>query len=426
VNNGKMFTLRVSTMCFGIALGALVIMSLVGVAPTVRAQNAPAMKVVYNFRQATGYYPTGVIRDTAGNLYVATRNGGTNGYCLRGCGTILRVSPSGGATVLYAFPPGSPNAGPTPNGLTLDAKGILYGVTVGGGHFQVGSVFKLAPSGTEKTIYNFQKSGEGGYLPNSSLTIDSAGNFYGVTYFGGLGYGVIYTVTPSGSETGLYSFMGGTDGAYSFASPISDAAGNLFGTADEGGDLSCSLNPGFGCGTVWKLDTSGNLTVLYSFTGGTDGALPASGLEMDSSGNLYGTAEGGGDLSCDPPAGCGVVFKIDSSGNFTDLYAFAGGANDGQFPDNALILDSNGNLYGMTYSGGDQSCPDSNGEPGCGTVFKVDSSGNETILHIFTGGISDGALPVSAPLISDGKGNLYGTTTNGGTANVGVLFAVRE
>jgi uncharacterized repeat protein (TIGR03803 family) len=179
-----------------------------------------------------------------------------------------------------------------------------------------------------------------------------------------------------------------------------------------------------GCGTVYKLDTSGNLTVLYTFMGGTDGAAPRAGLVMDGSGNLYGDAEGGGDLSCGAGYGCGTVFEIDSWGNFTVLHTFTGGANDGEVPDGVLFRDSAGNLYGTTGYGGDQSCS-IYGSAGCGVVFKVDTSSNETILHNFTGETTDGAVPLSR-LITDGKGNLYGTTLYGGMSNSGTIFRVRE
>jgi uncharacterized repeat protein (TIGR03803 family) len=240
----------------------------------------------------------------------------------------------------------------------------------------------------------------------------------------GGGCGITYKVTPSVGESVLHSFTGGADGGIPMASPVLDATGNLYGTASGGGDLTCSQGGGNGCGTVWKLDTSGNFTVLHSFTGGTDGAGPVAGLVMDSSGNLYGDSSEGGDLSCGPGFGCGVVFKIDSSGNFTALYAFTGGANDGQFPIATLLRDSSGNLYGTTEEGGDQSCSQF-GSAGCGVVFKLSGSDNETILHAFAGGVTDGALPPSAALITDGKGNLYGITPYGGTLDGGVIFAVK-
>jgi uncharacterized repeat protein (TIGR03803 family) len=418
MNNTK--GLRVSTLCFGIALGALVITSLVGVAHIVRAQNAPAEKVIYNFAPATGDIPTGVISDPFGNLYVATQEGGSNGSCHLGCRNILKLSPPGRAKELYAFPPGDGNHAPGPAGaLTRDAQGNLYGATEVGGRYNDGSVFKLTASGIEGILHSFDTATGDGYSPSSGVTIDSERNLYGSTQGGGAdGYGIIYKLNPSGNETVLYGFAGGADGRYPYGNPILDAAGNLYGTALGGGDLSCTLGQGEGCGTVWKLDTSGNFTVLYSFTGGTDGALPEAGLVMDTSGNLYGVAAEAGNLSCNGGYGCGTVFEISSSGNFTVLYAFSGGSSDGEVPHAALFRDSSGNLYGATETGGNQSCVN-----GCGVVFKLPSSGSETILHFFVGGTTDGAYPVGA-LITDGKNNLYGATLEGGVANGGVIFAV--
>jgi uncharacterized repeat protein (TIGR03803 family) len=146
---------------------------------------------------------------------------------------------------------------------------------------------------------------------------------------------------------------------------------------------------------------------------------------MNPSGNLYGAADYGGDLSCYSPYGCGTVFEINSSGNFSLLHTFLGGSNDGQTPETTLLRDSSGNLYGTTYQGGNLSCSIGDGV-GCGVVFKLATSGNETILHEFAGGTSDGAQPAAlAALVTDGRGNLYGTTQYGGTANGGVIFAVR-
>jgi uncharacterized repeat protein (TIGR03803 family) len=432
MSSKREFTLRVSMMCFGIALGALVLLSLVGVARTVSAQNPASEKVIYNFAPATGQYPAGgVISNPAGNLYVATQAGGSDQSCDGGCGNILELVPPGKATQLYAFPPGLGNAkaAPGPVGsLTRDAQGNLYGATAFGGRYSFGSVFKLTASGVEGILYSFDPAKGDGYEPNSGVTIDSEGNLYGTTYFGGgttgcggPGCGIVYKLSPSGGETILHSFTGNADGGSPVGSPILDAAGNLYGTAALGGDLNCPLGGGEGCGTVWKLDTSGNFTVLYSFTGGTDGAFPETALVIDPSGNLYGAAGVGGILSCptDSGRGCGTVFEIGSSGNFSVLYAFAGGSSDGAIPSAALLRDSAGNLYGTTDAGGNQSC-----EVGCGVVFKLTSSGSETILHFFAGGTTDGEYPRSA-LITDGKSNLYGTTSYGGTANGGVVFQVQ-
>jgi uncharacterized repeat protein (TIGR03803 family) len=423
-------TALVPVVCFGITIGALIFSFLFGVAHTARAQGPSTERVAYSFVPGTGYNPTGVIRDTSGNLYVATGAGGSSHGCTDGCGNILKLSDPGKATVLYTFMAVPPTGSPGPSMLIRDAKGNLYGATSYGGSNRLGSVFELTPSGEEGTLHNFAGGNDGEY-PIGGLTKDSAGNLYGTTGFGGgtgcggEGCGVVYKVTHSGTETVLYSFTGGADGRGPEASPILDATGNLYGTAAIGGNLTCLQGQGEGCGTVWKLDTLGNLTILYSFMGGTDGAVPAAGLVLDPSGNLYGDAFYGGDLACNEGTGCGVAFKVDSSGNFTVLHTFTGGANDGFGPLAALLRDSAGNLYGTTVQGGDQSCTQS-GVPGCGVVFKLDASGNETILHAFAGATMDGAVPTDGALITDGKGNLYGTTAFGGVANGGVIFAVRK
>jgi uncharacterized repeat protein (TIGR03803 family) len=247
MNGSRRLTIQDSTMRFGITLGALVIMSLVGVAHTVRAQSAPAEKLVYNFRPATervifnfttatGYFPSGVIRDAAGNLYVATDSGGSNQDCTNGCGNILKLSPPGKSTGLYTFPVVPPNHAPDSSTLVRDATGNLYGATSYGGA-DLGSVFVLTSAGVEKTLHNFT-AGNDGYYPFGGVTMDSAGNLYGTTLFGGGtacgggGCGIIWRVTTSGIETILYSFTGGSDGREPEASPILDAAGNLYGTAN--------------------------------------------------------------------------------------------------------------------------------------------------------------------------------------------------
>jgi uncharacterized repeat protein (TIGR03803 family) len=430
--NGKgKFTLRISTMCFGIALVTLAFTCVVW---TVSAQHAPGYSLVYNgFSAATGSSPSGTIAlDSAGNIYGTTVEGVNQSTCGDGdgCGTIFKISSTGQQTILHTFTSGSYFNGVGANGVIRAANGTLYGTTLQGGASGVGTVFKLTSSGSYGVLHHFTGGATDGSEP-SAVVAASSGNLYGTTTQGGgtgcspyPGCGTIYKVTPSGTETVLYSFTGGTDGREPGGTAVLDSTGNLYGTASVGGDLSCSLGDGEGCGTVWELDTSGNLTVLYSFTGSTDGAAPSAGVIRDSSGNLYGDTPFGGDLSCDPPLGCGVVFEINSSGNFSVLHTFVGGANDGESPLGALLRDSAGNLYGTAVGGGDQSCI-STGSGGCGVVFKIANSGGETILHTFTGSTTDGAQPRGA-LISNGKGTLYGTTQEGGTANGGVIFAVRE
>ena len=213
--------------------------------------------------------------------------------------------------------------------------------------------------------------------------------------------------------TTLYNFTGSTDGAYPFAGLVQDEMGNLYGVAAEGGNLSCQLG-GNGCGVVFKIDTTGKETVLHSFSG-KDGADPYGGLVRDKEGNLYGTTEYGGDLHCDKYQGfgCGVAFKIDTTGKETVLHVFRGGRSDGCEPYQNLIMDEAGNLYGTTPG-----CGASNG----GTVFKLTKKGKETLLHNFAW--SDGATP--SGMLRDASGNFYGLTEQGGTSGRGVLYKLTK
>ena len=217
----------------------------------------------------------------------------------------------------------------------------------------------------------------------------------------------------------LYTFTGQADGANPYAGVIADDAGNIYGTAAKGGDLACVEGYGYGCGVVFKIDSAGQYTVLHAFRGGTDGALidgySSEGVVRDNDGNLYGTAFYGGDPNC----GCGVVYKIDPQGNYSVIHMFTG--PDGYNPDQTLLLSRDGNLYGTTFQGGTNEC----GGYGCGVVFKMDLQGNETLLYSFreTGG--DGNFPGSpGPLAQDHDGNLYGNTGGGGTFGQGVVFKI--
>jgi uncharacterized repeat protein (TIGR03803 family) len=213
--------------------------------------------------------------------------------------------------------------------------------------------------------------------------------------------------------TTLYNFTGSTDGGYPYAGVIQDEAGNLYGTTGAGGNLSCQLG-GNGCGVVFKLDTTGKETVLHSFSG-KDGAYPYGTLVRDEAGNLYGTTEYGGDFQCDKyqGIGCGVAFKLDMTGKETVLHVFRGGRADGCNPYQNLIMDKAGNLYGTT--------------PGCGaydlgTVFKLTRNGKETLLHNFAG--PDGEIP--SGMLRDASGDFYGLTEQGGRAGHGVLYKLTK
>lgn len=282
-----------------------------------------------------------LITDGAGNLYGTTSGGGPNNL-----GTVFKISASGAESIVYSFA-GSPNDGALPNALVMDSTGNLYGTTSAGGANYDGTMFKIDPVGTETVLHSFGASQTDGVGPNSLIT-DGAGNFYGTTLQGGRGgWGTVFKITSAGSESALYSFGSRVDDGMAPQSLIMDNAGDLYGVTWEGGPNSN--------GTVFKISVSGTESELYSFLGGSiDGTAPTS-LVIDSSGNLYGTANAG-------PSQAGVVFKINAAGAESLLYSFKNGTSDGILPD-TLIMDGDGNLYGATSSGGYYDD---------GTVFKID------------------------------------------------------
>ena len=376
--------------------------------------------VLCSFTGANGAQPnTALITDTAGNLYGSTLSGGSDNG-----GTFFKLDTTGQETVLYSFPATNGDGADSrlfgrsgeEAGLIMDSAGNLYGTTVYGGASGAGTVFKLDTTGSETVLYSFRglEKADGDY-PQGGLIMDNAGNLYGTTFYGGMvgcpivlydkGCGTVFKIDPTGQETVLYSFTPANgDGENPAAGLVMDSGGNLYGTTSLGGLVGCQFD--MSCGTVFKIDPTGHETVLYSFTGSYgDGAGPSSALIMDSAGNLYGTTEAGG-LS-----GIGTVFELDTTGHETVLYSFDGTPGDAYLPVSGLIMDSAGNLYGTTYADGFD-LP--------GMVYKLDTTGHETVLYSFTDG-SDGGNP-SAGLIMDNAGNLYGTTVNGGASDVGTVF----
>ncbi len=329
--------------------------------------------------------------------------------------------------VLYSFQAANDGAGP--NGeLVVDSKGNLYGTTAGGGS-DFGTAFELSPptvpggAWTENIIYNF--SLDSGINPFAGLTMDAAGNLYGVTWLGGPGGGGdVFELSPPSQQGGtwtatiLYDFSAPNDGYSPLASVTFDQEGNLYGTTSVGGK---NPNPCMGgCGTVFRLapPKSGSgpwtETVLYNFPGttGEDGyGGTYSGVAVGLDGSVYCTS---GSDPTKAKGKLGNVFRLTPKHNkrgtyeFTTLYKFAGGV-DGSGPNGTPIFDQQGNLYGTTYGGG---------TGGSGTVFQLTNNGTpqgpwtETVLYSFTGG-TDGANP-SGKLLMDGNGNLYGTTASGG------------
>ena len=383
------------------------------------AQPAQASKfhVLYNFQGGTDASgPIGGLVRRGKDYYGTTYSGGTNNL-----GTVYKVTPGGAETVIHSFGSGSDGANPQA-GLVADAKGNLYGTTYSGGTENRGTVFKVTPKGKESVLYSFCPNYPhctDGFNVSAGLILDAEGNLYGTSYAGGANsLGTVFKVALDGTETVLYSFKGGNDGADPAGSVIADSAGNLYGTTYSGGSTTnCST---FGCGTVFELAADGTESVLHSFTGGSDGANPFASLIMDAAGNLYGTTWSGGSSNCSG-SGCGTVYKVATDGTETILHAFSGGS-DGTYLQSPLTADKKGNLYGTTdYGGNTSDC----GGNGCGTVFKLAPDGAKTVLHAFSG--SDGAQP-GGQLLAEEKGELYATTYNGGNngSDSGVVFRIKE
>ena len=301
-------------------------------------------------------------------------------------------------------------------GLVGDSRGVGFGTTFGGGSgtCNCGTIFKMTQKGKETVLYSF-KGGSQGSNPNAGVILDPEGNLYGTTLYGGNRIcteggrcGVVFRLTPSGKYNVVHAFSGIPDGAVPYAGLVRDPAGNLYGTTSAGG-IACHENQE-GCGTVFKIDTAGNESVLYAFQGGADSFAPRAGLIIDNQGNLYGTTFGGGGISY-----LGTVFEVTPSGQETVLYTFKNGA-DGNGPLGTLLMDAQGNLYG-TSSGTEADYSN-------GTVLKLSPSGEETVVWEFQG-YPDGAQP-AAGVIMDGEGNLYGTTKEGGDFHAGTVFKISK
>lgn len=355
--------------------------------------------VVYSFAGAPndGAFANGeLIQDAAGNFYGTTMEGGTNNW-----GAMFKLDSSGNETILYNFTGGSDGGWPM-GGLLRDTEGNLYGTTSVAGTNGGGTVFELDTSKTLRTIFQFglATTGDG---PRSRL-VTNKGDLYGVTTAGGIfngqtRYGIIYKVTKGGTETVLYSFTGGNDGARP-QNLIRDSAGNLYGVATAASGTAVNA------GTVWNLDTAGVFSVLYAFTGGADGGTPTGRLIRDTNGDIHGVTLSGGDPSCN----CGVVFQVDTNGNETVIHKFFGHGGGAQ-PD-AGLLDIGGTLYGTTTGGGDFACDSG----GCGVLYQIGKTGEYSILHRFAGSAGgDGDTNVFGGLALGTDGSIYGSTSYGGT-----------
>ncbi|MEO8585397.1 MAG: choice-of-anchor tandem repeat GloVer-containing protein [Acidobacteriota bacterium] len=365
-----------------------------------------SFRILHLFAGNDGWHPVGsLVLDRAGNLYGMTADGGTGNQA-----TIFKVKTD--ATeyqVLRTFVDAPDGKGPT-GSLILDGPGTLYGTMAYGGSSSSGTVFRISTGGNLfQVLYAFAGFSNDGGRPWASLIPDGSGYLYGTTAFGGFSYeGIVFRIRSDGTGFRLlHAFSGGLDdGAEPRASLLLDRAGNLYGTTTRGG-LSDR-------GIAFKLRKDGtSFQLIHTFIGGaSDGARPLSGLILDGADNLYGTTSEGGlsDL--------GTVFRMKTDGTgFQLLHEFTVNATGGAPPFASLVLDGSGNLYGTTLYGGSGLH---------GTIFKLRSDGTGfLVLHSFTDRADDGKWP-SAPLIVDGVGNLYGTTSSGGSSGLGgTVFTLR-
>jgi|HubBroStandDraft_6_1064221.scaffolds.fasta_scaffold100857_1 uncharacterized repeat protein (TIGR03803 family) len=347
----------------------------------------------------------GLVQATNGNLYGTTYYGGT-----KDSGNVFEITPRGTLTTLYSL---CSKSGCTDGEYTYavpiqGTDGNFYGTTYLGGSKELGTVFKVTPSGTQTTLHTF--AGPDGSEPLAGLVQGTNGSFYGTTNMGGArGYGVIFKITPSGAFTTLHSFCsqsGCTDGENPYAALVQGIDGNLYGTTLGGGSSK-------GFGTVFKITPSGTLTTLHRFctqSSCPDGKFPQTGLVQASNGNFYGTTISGG------ASGGGTIFEITPTGKLTTLYYVCSqsGCPDGNYLYAGLIQATDGNLYGIMDVGGAH---------GTGTIFKITLTGTLTTLYNFCSqsGCPDGQYP-SGALVQATDGNLYGTTADGGANGDGTVF----
>ncbi len=376
----------------------------------VRPAQASSEAVLYSFVNAVtspgGCFPDAGLTNMDGTLY-----GAATGCGMYSQGTIFSLTQQDVFAVTTSFfPKGA--LGTSPNGTLLDIAGTFYGTTQGGGT-GFGTVFSLTPSGVETLLYTFKGHGDGAGPADGLIYV--GGTFFGTTESGagtgcgGGGCGTVFKVTKSGIYKKLHAFAAGTDGAFPYGGLVS-VSGTLYGTTMQGGGAGCT-GYGAGCGTIFKITSAGVETILYRFTGGTDGGAPYAGL-VNVGGTLYGTTLFGGSTAgkCGR-FGCGTVFKVAPDGTVSPVYAFKG-APDAAGPVGGL-LNVGGVLYGA--AGG--------GSSGFGAVYKLTQAGAESVVYSFKPkGQGDGAYPRSA-LVKVGS-TLYGTTYEGGAYDGGAIYAV--
>ena len=333
-----------------------------------------------------------VVLDDAGNIYGTTDFGNVHGD-----GTVFKLAPDGTYTRLYSFTGGADGSQPD-GALSLTANGSMIGTTTSGGANGNGTLFKLSAKGKLKVLHDFTT--DDGSLARGNLYHDKLGNYYGTALFSGAGSsGTVFKYGFDGTFSVLHAFTGGADGEYPEHGVVADKAGNLYGVTAFGGAN--------GEGTLFKIDSAGNFSTLYNFTGGADGGFLYGGLAIDGDGNLYGSTVGGGANNA------GTVFELAQDGTLTTLYNFTGG-EDGSSPEGDMLLVGK-NLYSTTTSGGDPTCQ-------CGVVYELTAKGKLKVLHTFTG---DDGSGYSAGLTLD-NGLFYGTVQYGAVNQNGAVFSLTK
>ena len=337
---------------------------------------------LFNFTGTPGgccpQYPSVMAQGRDGNLYGITTTGGANNL-----GTLFKITPTGTLTLLHSFDTAH---GYTPiGGLTLGIDGNLYGTTESGGTLGFGTIFKITPAGVFTVLYNFTGNTDGGY-PVSALIIGADGNFYGTSH-----PGVLFKFAPTGVFTAVAKIP-----SESFGPLVQAKNGSFYGVTEFAGTNTL--------GTIYKV-TGTTSTTLYNFDG-PHGEFPIGGLVEGSDGNLYGTTSAGGS------ANDGEIFRITPSGtltvmvNFDHLNLFQSGYQTFA----GLIAGSDGNLYGATIWGG---------LFGTGVIFEMTTSGAYTVLTSFDSPIGEGAY--ATPMEST-SGSIFGLTSRGGTKLDGVVY----
>ena len=380
---------------------------------------------------------SGLAFGPTGSLFGDTYFGATtnNTYCETGCGTVFQLTPGSGGgpwtfETLHTFAGGASDYGHPTFRPAFDAAGNLWGTAFEWGPGGFGGVFELlaASNWSESLIYNFSSST--GVQPSAGLTAYN-GSWYGTTQFGRgfVNNGQVFSLSPASggqwNENVVHAFSAGADGYEPQTELLFDQKGNIYGSTPYGGPSGSgdifTLSPV--AGGKWKE------TVIYNFPFYNLGfSFYPSTLIFDPQGNLYGTTGFGGTGTCDVVLGCGTLFELQRVGNSwqeTTLYEFLGGT-DGEVPTGGLLLDSHGNLYGITLYGGTGSCT-SGQLSGCGTVFqlsKTNGAWQKSTVYNFTG-IGDGAFPIGT-LVSDSAGNLYGVTEGypGSVSQYGTVFEI--